>query len=454
MKLVLSSSILGILGIALIASGDLAAQDIHLHLPKRSSPTPVQNYNREGVSALDKHDYQKAKKLFYKAYLLDPNDPFTLNNLGYVAELEGDVDRAQRFYDLSAAMNSDAAVDKSTGQEAKGKPVKQVAGHFQEGPLQANRLNLEAMSFLIKGRPYEAEKILNKALAQDPKNPFTLNNLGYDMEQQGELKKAIEYYDQSAALQSDESVIVAVNKNWRGKPISEVAAENSRRVNQAIESNNTPEAQVAALNLRGVSALNRNDHKTAREDFEQAYKQDPNNAFALNNMGYLAELDGDRETAQIYYEKAKVAERANRPVTVASDPRVEGKRLGTVASNSDQLVDARMAALRTARRNMPGGVGNINLENRGFSQTPPPAEENASAPPPQPEGPVSAPVTTPQPVQTQPTQTQPMQTQPAQTQPAQIPSVPAQTNPTVTPSVQPQAQPSKPQEKDPVPVPK
>jgi hypothetical protein len=233
-----------------------------------------------------------------------------------------------------------------------------------------------------------------------------------------------------------------------------VAAENSRRVSNALESNNNPEAQVAALNLRGVSALNRNDRKTAREDFEEAYKQDPNNAFALNNMGYLAELDGDRETAQIYYEKAKVAERANRPVTVASDPRVEGKRLGTVASNSDQLVDARMAALRTARRNMPGGVGNVNLENRGFSQTPPPAEENASAPPPQPEGPVSTPVTTPQPVQTQPAQNQPVQTQPAQTQPAQTRSVPTQTNPTVTPSVQPQAQPSKPQEKDPVPVPR
>src|SRR5438309_4784136 len=119
------------------------AKDLRVRLPKKSKTTPVQNFNRAGVNALEKHDYTHAKKLFYKAYLLDPNDPFTLNNLGYVAELEGDVDRAQRFYGLSAAMNSEAEVDKSTSESALHKPVTQVAGHFEEGNLEANKLNLE-----------------------------------------------------------------------------------------------------------------------------------------------------------------------------------------------------------------------------------------------------------------------------------------------------------------------
>ncbi len=69
---------------------------------------------------------------------------------------------------------------------------------------------------------------------------------------------------------------------------------------------------MARLNLRGVSAMNRNDRKAARENFEQAYKLDPKNSFTINNMGYLAELNGDRETAQSYYEQAQRAERARR----------------------------------------------------------------------------------------------------------------------------------------------
>src|SRR5262245_2784643 len=77
-------------------------QEIHFPLPKKSDYTPVQQLNRDGVAALQKHDLGKAKRLFYKAYLIDPNDPFTLNNLGYAAELEGDLDRAQRYYDQAS----------------------------------------------------------------------------------------------------------------------------------------------------------------------------------------------------------------------------------------------------------------------------------------------------------------------------------------------------------------
>src|SRR6185437_11236129 len=107
----------------------LHAQQIRISIPKHTRPTPVQALNRDGVKAIQKHDYGKAKKLFYKAYLLDPNDPFTLNNLGYIAELDGDVDRAQRFYQLAQDQDSSATVDRASNDKDKGKTVAQVAGH-------------------------------------------------------------------------------------------------------------------------------------------------------------------------------------------------------------------------------------------------------------------------------------------------------------------------------------
>src|ERR1051326_8596391 len=105
------------------------AQDLRITLPKRSKPTPVQQLNIDGVKAVRKHAYDKAKKLFYKAYLLDPNDPFTLNNLGYISELDGDLDRAQRYYGLAADLSSDATVAKSTSESVQGKSVAEVAGN-------------------------------------------------------------------------------------------------------------------------------------------------------------------------------------------------------------------------------------------------------------------------------------------------------------------------------------
>jgi len=327
-----------------------------LHFPKKSKPTPVQSYNRDGVAAIEKHDYRKAKELFYKAYLIDPNDPFTLNNLGYIAELEGDVDRAQRFYELAGEQASEAVVDKASSEQVKGRTVASVAGHAEEGGIQINTLNVQALSLLNKDRAPEADLALQKALKLDPKNPFTLNNMGYTKEKEGELEAAISYYSAAAALNSSEPIIVTAKSDWRGRPISQVAAENAKKVRKVIETTETAETKVARLNLQGVSALNRNDRKSARQYFQEAFKLAPEDAFTLNNMGYLAELDGDRETADFYYGKATEAERKDTKVGVATRREAEGKKLLEVADNNGNMVESRMKAQQNLRQRQGGQV--------------------------------------------------------------------------------------------------
>src|SRR5215467_9114530 len=99
-------------GFIVLLCGQAFARDLKIPIPERGVSTPTQKLNRDGVAQLKRGHREKAKQLFYRAYLLDPNDPFTLNNLGYIAELEGDVDRAQRFYELAGEANSEAVVDK------------------------------------------------------------------------------------------------------------------------------------------------------------------------------------------------------------------------------------------------------------------------------------------------------------------------------------------------------
>jgi len=331
-----------------LVSGE--AQQLRIPLPKKSKYTPVQELNRDGVKALQKHDIDKAKRYFYRAYLIDPNDPFTLNNLGYVAELEGDLDRAQRYYDQAQANTSDAIVERSTAPQDVGKAVDKIAGRTAEGPMKVNQLNSEAVRLLNQDRAPEADLVLQRALKIEPNNPFSLNNMGFAKEKEGELEDAIRYYNEAAQTRSREQVIVTLNKSWRGRPISEVAEENAEKTHKELAHSSSVEDQVARLNLRGVSAMNRNDRATARKDFREAYKLDPTNSFTINNMGYLAELEGDKETASSYYEQAERARRAHERVAVSTRPEAEGKPVGAVAGQSNDLVDSEIDAIAQARR--------------------------------------------------------------------------------------------------------
>jgi Flp pilus assembly protein TadD len=325
------------------------AGDLKITLPRRSHMTPVQRLNQDGVDAIRKHKYEKAEAFFYKAYLLDPNDPFTLNNLGYISEMKGQVDRALSFYALAGKQATDAAIDKASIRRVEGRPLKEALA-IQDMPLQINQDNVEAVRLLAQGRGPEADLLLQGALKDDPNNVFTLNNMGVAKEVEGETQAALKYYDAAAARNSDASAMVTLNREWRGKPVSEMAAQNARDLRNRLQTQMSLEVRVAELNTRGVSAMNRNELSAAAQDFRNAYALDPNNAFAANNIGYLAEMEGDRETAQFFYDKAQTLGGANTPVGLATRSSAEGQRLSQVASDSDAKVESKVRQERYARR--------------------------------------------------------------------------------------------------------
>jgi Flp pilus assembly protein TadD len=339
-----------------LGTASLNAGDVRLPLPKKSKYTPVQKLNRDGVAAVEKHEYDKAKKLFYEAYLIDPNDPFTLNNLGYLAELEGDGDRAHRFYQLASEQNSEAVIDKASNELFEGKPVSTVAGNAESKGITINRLNSQAIALLNKERAPEADLVLQKALTLDPRNAFTLNNLGYAKEKEGELDAAYQFYTASANTNSRERVELAINKDWRGKEISVIARDNAKRLNRRLQDGGDIESRVALLNLRGVSAFNRNDRRAAREFIQKAYKLDPTDSFTLNNMGFLAEMDGDRETADYYYGQAREGNSNGARIALATRRELQGKKIGEVAANTDNLVLDKMQSDLAARQQAGGPV--------------------------------------------------------------------------------------------------
>lgn len=344
--------------VAVIAtSGSHAAHAkdvLKITLPRRSELTPVQRLNREGVDAVKKHQFEKAAALFYKAYLYDPADPFTLNNLGYISELEGELDRAHKFYALASEQGSNANIDRSSAKQLEGKPMQFAFESLQDLPMQVNRMNVDAIELLSEDRGFEAAALLEKALPLDVLNPFTLNNIGVADEAIGDYDGALKAYGAAAATHSSEPVVITLDHSWRGRSVSAMAAASARRLEERMKRVDSAILSAKMFTMRGVSASNQNDWLGARQDFLQAYALNPSGAFSLNNRGYVAEMEGDLETAQFFYGKARKAGDSSIRVGQASQHAAEGRKLSAVATDSDRLVNGELDRYSQARRLQKG----------------------------------------------------------------------------------------------------
>jgi Flp pilus assembly protein TadD len=369
------------------------AQNLKISIPRRSELTPVQRLNRDGVDAVRKEQYDKAEELFYKAYLYDPSDPFTLNNLGYIAELQGQFERAQTFYKLASEQGTNAFIDVSNEKDLKGKRMSYALDSLQDLPMRLNRMNFDAMTLLSQNRSSEALGLLRAAYRLDPHNAFTLNNLGVASEAVNDYDQALRYYAAAAGAGSSEPAVVTLTGAWRGRPVSQLSAANQQRLQQKMQDLTSDRARSALLASRGVAAINRNDWATARKDFVEAYRLDPYSAFSLNNAGYVAEHDGDVETAQFFYGKAQQADDAHSPVGSATRHGAEGNPLVTVASNNDQETADKLEQEREARKRQTGPIQLLHRDGTPVTPAKP------AHPAPDGSAPGNAPGTTPQPPQ-------------------------------------------------------
>lgn len=352
--------------IGVMAQTTWAGETIAITIPLHSRLSLVQRLNRDGVELVKKRQFDKAEQLFLKAYLYDPGDPFTLNNLGYIAELQGQIDRAHTFYGLASEQSCSAVIDRSSAKELEGKPMRAAVDGLQDSPMRINHLNVDAIRLLMQNRGDGAVALLKQALQADPQNPFTLNNLGVASEAIGDYQAALRYYETVANQRSSKAVIVTDDQAWGGKSVSDMAAASAERLERLIQ-NKTPDyTQAAMFDRRGITAINQNDWSTARAEFLRAYSLAPSSAFSLNNRGYVAEMDGDLESAQFFYEKAAQASDANARVGLATQNRAEGQRLSTVAGQSNGSVDSALERYseQRHRQNAP-----VELTPRGGAST-------------------------------------------------------------------------------------
>ena len=99
---------------------------------------------------------------------------------------------------------------------------------LQDVPMRVNRMNVDAMALLSEDRGFEAVTLLQRTLSVDPLNPFTMNNLAVAYEAIGDFDSALKEYGAATDVHSSEPIVVTLNRAWRGRPVSDMAAESAR----------------------------------------------------------------------------------------------------------------------------------------------------------------------------------------------------------------------------------
>jgi tetratricopeptide (TPR) repeat protein len=163
-----------------------------------------------------------------------------------------------------------------------------------------------------------------------------------------------------------------------------MAAVSAKRLQDRMRRMGSSEVQSALFTMRGVSAANGNDWLTAKEDFLHAYSLNPVSAFSLNNRGYVAEMDGDLETAQFFYDKARKAHDSDATIGLATQRGAEGQKLFTVATGSGRQVDSRLEIYSEQRHRETGPIeltprGNTSDGNSDAAPTKPSSSDVSPA---------------------------------------------------------------------------
>lgn len=82
---------------------------------------------RDAVLAYKNGDVETFKANMKKAHEIDPQDPYVLNNMGFIYEMDGNKVEAVNHYKEASQKAGNRTVDVSQVKDQEGRPLKDVA---------------------------------------------------------------------------------------------------------------------------------------------------------------------------------------------------------------------------------------------------------------------------------------------------------------------------------------
>ena len=178
-------------------------------------PMRVNRMNVDAMDLLSRDRGFEAVALLRETSALDPQNPFTLNNLGVAEETIGDYSSALKYYTAAAESHSSEPVVVTLGsfmerkiREPHGRGERETAGRAAAERSTPPRNSPSCLTFAEYSRPIrmigsQREQDFLRAYSLDPASAFSLNNRGYVAERDGDLEIGQFFYEK--ARRADDS---------------------------------------------------------------------------------------------------------------------------------------------------------------------------------------------------------------------------------------------------------
>jgi superkiller protein 3 len=283
-----------------------------------------------GTVLQKKGDFPGAMAQYNAAELIDPNNILVRLNLGTLYQAKGDTQTAIRAYDTILHVD----------------PRNVLAHYYKALALKQNKdftnatkelntvLQIDPKNDLAKKELValsqeaginipQATNIIKDLANQDTNNAKAQYDVAYEAHSKGNLDEAITFYKKAialdpqmkdaytnlgAALLAKKQYSEALNSLNKANQIDPTDPEISKLLKQAREGQNSSKYQ-AALALHQQGKINE-----AIAGYEEALKEDPNNAELLVNLGAAYQTNKNYDLAISYYNKS-VAISPDSPVT-------------------------------------------------------------------------------------------------------------------------------------------
>jgi len=259
----------------------------------------------DGVIALSNNDFAKAKELFKKAIMENPENVDAYYNLGAVEINQGNPTLALKTYHKALALApSDYEVIYNIGTVylSLGKIDKAIE-YFEKAksinPFYTNTLNNLGVAYQQVGRLEDSIETLTESL-EIRELPSTYNNIGVAQSKKGLPSEAIKYFHKAISLQNDDAN--AFNNLGNSHQQLGSLKEAIKNYHEAIKIE--PNYIEAIINLASCYQETQK-LKTAQKYYWQAHKLAPGNIQTLSNLAHLLQQTCDWKKLQSILSEIK-----------------------------------------------------------------------------------------------------------------------------------------------------
>ncbi len=267
------------------ASGDLAAATTNARRAVQLLPGSSEDWSQLGVVLAKQQQYKDSAAAFRRAFQLNPDDVWSLQNLAQSLKGLGLREEAIREYRHALAFNPRFGLAwLGLGQmlEEMGRKA-EAEDCYRKALLKQNRIyrvpELTTVARFCASRGWHEAAAVNyeAAIKLDPADAALYLETGQNLAAWGHHAQAEQYYSEAARLAPDSlqaHFLYGLELGQAGKP-----AEAAAQFREAVRiMPNLPEARI---NL-GLALANEGNYPDALAQFDKVLKQDPTNAIALH----------------------------------------------------------------------------------------------------------------------------------------------------------------------------